>query len=80
LNHNLRLFQFYAPEQNIYVTNLISFDKGNDLQLTYSFVGGIPGGVDPGPSVSLEEMSQKAGLAVEKSIAKIRELVKEGLL
>ena len=64
----------------VYVTNLISFDKGNNLQLTYSFVGGIPGIADPGPSVSLKEMSQEVGFSVEKSIAKIRELVKEGLL
>ena len=36
--------------------------------------------MDPGPSVSVEEMSQKVGIVVEKSIAKTRELVKEGLL
>ncbi len=74
------LIQFYAAEQEIYINNLISFDKENNLQLTYSFAGGIPGDAEPGPNVSLEEMSQKAGLAVEKSIGKIRELVKEGLI
>jgi len=74
------IFLADTPEQKIYVVNLISFDKENNLQLTFSFVGGVPGQADPGSGVSVEELSQKAGLAVEKSIAKFRELVNEGLL
>jgi hypothetical protein len=34
----------------------------------------------PGPNVSMEELGMKAGLAVEKSIAKFSVLVKEGAL
>jgi len=74
------IFAVDTPEQKIYVTNIISFDKGDNLQLTFSFVGGVPGQADPDPNVSLEELSQRIGWAVEKSIAKVRELVDQGLL
>jgi len=80
---------FYEPvcaifcsegKEKLYITNLISFDKENNLQLTFSFLGGYPGGEDPGPSVSLEEMSQKVGLVVEKTIEVVRDLIREGVL
>ena len=52
----------------------MSYDLDNELQVTFSFAGGVPGG-PPNfwEGIPAEEISQQIGKAIEKAIERIRE-------
>ncbi|KAF9526048.1 hypothetical protein CPB83DRAFT_858582 [Crepidotus variabilis] len=62
------------------VTNLISYDKNNELLLTFSFVGGIPVVAGLGENHTAEELNKIVGDVLEKTIDVSRDLVKKGVL
>jgi hypothetical protein len=54
----------------------VSYDIDNELQLTFSFAGGMPGRPPNfGEGIPAEEISQQIGQVIEKSIERIREKV-----
>lgn len=63
------------------ITNVLSYDANNELVLTYSFAGGIPGFTPVGEfHPSPHELNRAVGVGVELTIERIRELVNEGEL
>lgn len=62
------------------ITNVLSYDVSNQLVLTFTFTGGIPGFPKDLSSTNAKELNQHVGSGVERTIAKIRELVVEGVI
>jgi len=54
----------------------VSYDPNGEMQLTSSFVGGVPG-TNPDDVLSITELNASVGKAVEHTIEVIRRLVKE---
>ncbi|TFK37654.1 hypothetical protein BDQ12DRAFT_685061 [Crucibulum laeve] len=79
--YNGTIAYFDAVPSGPRITNIISYDASNELVLTFSFAGGIPGfspveGSEPGP----RQLNQSVGAGVEVTIERIRKLVQEGSL
>ncbi|KAF8154067.1 hypothetical protein B0H34DRAFT_799971 [Crassisporium funariophilum] len=71
---------FEIPTLGYRITNVLSYDKDDELTLTFSFAGGIPGRAVGSVAPSTAELNASVGKGVEHTIAKIRELVKTGAL
>ena len=54
----------------------MSYDPNGEMQLTFSFVGGVPG-TNPDDVLSITELNARVGKGVEDAIEVIRRLVKE---
>lgn len=73
--HEGAIIFFETPGTERSVTNILSCNENNELIMTFCFAGGVPMVTgDPSP----EELNKNVGQAVEKTLLKIRELVKEG--
>lgn len=77
-----RQVYFDSPGMSTRITNILSYNEDHQMVLTYSFAGGIPGYVPPAGVVrpSAKELNDAVGPAVEHTLNRIRELVKEGSL
>lgn len=74
-NNSFQKIFFETPGTERSVTNILSCNENNELIMTFCFAGGVPMVTgDPSP----EELNKNVGQAVEKTLLKIRELVKEG--
>ncbi|KAF9471947.1 hypothetical protein BDN70DRAFT_516917 [Pholiota conissans] len=65
------------------ITNILSYNETNQMVLTFSFSGGLPGYSIPSSDAappSVKELNQTVGLVVEHTISRIRELVKDGTI
>lgn len=75
----LRTMQVYFEHSSDYrIINLISYNESGEALLTYSFANGIPGFDATG--LSVEELNKRIGGGVDASIARIRELVRDGTI
>ena len=54
----------------------MSYDPNGEMQLTSSFVGGVPG-TNPDDVLSITELNARVGEGVQHTIEVIRRLVKE---
>ncbi|KAG6915710.1 hypothetical protein DXG01_010268 [Tephrocybe rancida] len=59
------------------VTNIVSYDATGELQLTFSFANGIPGGTE---GKTMADLNASEGKTAEHLIARIRELVIQGII
>ncbi|KAF8952771.1 hypothetical protein BDZ97DRAFT_1930328 [Flammula alnicola] len=74
---------FDASSTGIRITNTVSYDKDNEMILTFSFAGGIPGftsNLPAGERPSAKDLNAAIGPGVEHTINRIRELVVDGTL
>lgn len=62
------------------VTNTISYDQNNQLLLTFSFVGGVPGQPGYAEKSTHEELNKVVGDVIQKTIDLVRESVQKGSL
>jgi hypothetical protein len=69
---------FHSPETGHEVTNVLSYNEDNELVLTYSFAGGIPGQKPTDELPSPDELNKSVGRTVEQHLVIIRELVANG--
>ncbi|KAF9479308.1 DUF1857-domain-containing protein [Pholiota conissans] len=65
------------------ITNVLSYNEDNEMVLTFSFAGGVPGynvssASESSSRPSVKEMNETVGPAVEGTIRRIRELVRDG--
>lgn len=75
---NAAQLYFDAPEAGLRITNVLSYDENDELVLTFSFTGGVPGFIKSEPSA--QELNRAVGAGVNATIKKIRELADEGAL
>lgn len=68
---------FEIPSSNTRITNAISYDTNDELLLTFTFAGNVPG-VKPG--TPKKEVNKLVGSGVEHTIKRLRELAQEGKL
>ncbi|EDR09413.1 uncharacterized protein LACBIDRAFT_293900 [Laccaria bicolor S238N-H82] len=79
--HHGTIAYFDAEAAGIRITNVLSYDANNELVLTFSYAGGIPGFTPVGElHPSPHELNRAVGVGVDLTIERIRELVKEGEL
>ncbi|KAJ3545478.1 hypothetical protein NMY22_g2433 [Coprinellus aureogranulatus] len=76
--HHGTIIYFNSPETGHAITNTLSYDENNELVLTYSFAGGIPGLKATDTVPPPEELNKSIGRAVDETLVKIRELVENG--
>jgi len=74
------ILYFDAPDAGIRITNVLSYDALDHLVLTFCFTGGVPGFPGDPASATAKELNAHAGSGVERTIARIRALVKEGVI
>ncbi|KXN86682.1 hypothetical protein AN958_09766 [Leucoagaricus sp. SymC.cos] len=71
---------FDSMPAETHIVNIISYDEKNELMLTFSFVGGVPGYAAGSEEPSAEDLNQVVGNGVQTTINRIRELVERGEL
>lgn len=69
---------YFTMDTGIQVANVLSYGADDELLLTYSFAGGIPGIDASKPKPSSQELSRTIGGAVQGSIDVIRKGAVEG--
>jgi len=74
------ILYFDAEEKGIHITNILSYDEHNELNLTFSFAGGIPGFPPSATPPPPQELNKTIGKGVEITLQKIRELVQDGTI
>ncbi|KAJ6608270.1 hypothetical protein B0H10DRAFT_2303130 [Mycena sp. CBHHK59/15] len=71
---------YFEMDTGLRVMNVISYGPNDELLLTYSFANGIPGVPADKPKPSAKELNANIGKSVERGIAIIRQMAKEGKL
>ncbi|KAJ6529158.1 DUF1857-domain-containing protein, partial [Mycena vulgaris] len=71
---------YFEMDTGMRVTNVISYGPGDEIFLTYCFANGIPGVAADKPKPSAKELNANFGKSVERGIAVVRQMVKEGKL
>ncbi|TFK70938.1 DUF1857-domain-containing protein [Pluteus cervinus] len=71
------IIYFEIPSRGNRITNFLSYDVNDNLLLTFTFANGIPGG---SLKDSVQESNKMIGGGVERTINKLREMVKAGEL
>ncbi|KAG6911103.1 hypothetical protein DXG01_004618 [Tephrocybe rancida] len=69
---------YCEEERGMRVMNIVSYDAAGELQLTYTFANGIPGGSEGKSAADLNALL--GGAAAEGTIKRIRQLVAEGVI
>ncbi|KAF8662767.1 hypothetical protein AX16_001125 [Volvariella volvacea WC 439] len=75
--HGNTIAYFEIPSDNVRITNVLSYDWEDELVLTFSFTGGVPGTRADQPA---KEINAIVGQAVEHTIQRLRELAELGEL
>ncbi|KAG6915712.1 hypothetical protein DXG01_010270 [Tephrocybe rancida] len=75
--HGATIAYFEMESTGIRITNIVSYDVSGDLILAFSFANGIPGGSEGKTALDL---NATVGKGVEHSIARIRQLVVNGVI
>ncbi|KAG5641666.1 hypothetical protein DXG03_004515 [Asterophora parasitica] len=84
MTENIELYEstiayFDMPATGMRITNVLSYNEDGELTLTFSFANGIPG-FEGKPLPTPQELNKSIGGGIEHTIARIRELAKEGSL